>query len=247
MTRLFDANAMVGKFPTGALAYAAVDGLRAAMAGLGIERALVYHSLAWRYDPPFGNRLLIEELAGDGRLFPCWVLLPTGAGEIGSPTEFLAAMARDGVRAARAFPRDHGYDLASPDCAPLLALLAARRVPLFLDLEQAGWAMIEAVAAAQPDLPVVACRVGYRSLRAIAGVLERRANVHLDLAYFGTHQGVEWVARRFGARRLIFGTGMPLSDPGGAVTRLLYSELPDAEVAAVGAGNLERLLEGGAR
>lgn len=245
MIPLFDANAMIGKFPTGELAYASVEGLRATLDRLGIARALVYHSLAWHHDPATGNRLLLEELGGDRRFVPCWVMLPTTTGEIGDAADFVAALDRHGVGAVRAFPRDHNYALAGPDCAPLLARLAARRTPLLIDYEQSSWAEIEAVAAAHPDLPVLVCRVGYRSLRAIAGLLERRANAHLDLAYFGTHQGLEWLVARFGPGRVCFGTGMPFTDPGGAVARLCYADLDGTVAAQIGSGNLTRLLAGG--
>lgn len=244
MIPLFDANAMVGKFPTADLAYHTANGLGAELDRLGIARALVFHALAWHHDPATGNRRLITELDGDARLAPCWVMLPPTTGEIGTPDEFLAALDRHGVRAVRTFPRDHGYRLAGPDCAPLLARLAARCVPLLVDLEQSSWDEIEAVAGAHPDLPMIVCRTGYRALRTLAGLLERRANIFLDLSYFATHQGVEWIATRFGAGRLIFGTGQPVADAGGALTRLLYSELDEPSLAAVGAGNLESLLEG---
>jgi predicted TIM-barrel fold metal-dependent hydrolase len=68
--------------------------------------------------------------------------------------------------------------------------------------------------------------------------------VHLDLSYLGSHLGLEWLVDRFGAGRLLFGTGAPVRDPADAVTRLLWSELPDADVAAIGAGNLSRLIGG---
>jgi hypothetical protein len=245
MPALFDANAMIGKFPTGELAYHSVAGLRDALDRHGIARALVYHSLAWHHDPATGNHLLLEELGGDPCFVPCWVILPPATGEIGSPAEFIAALDQHGVGAVRAFPRDHVYPLAGPDCAPLLAPLAARRVPLLVDYEQSSWAEIEAVAAQYPDLPVLVCRVGYRSLRVLAGLLDRRPNVLLDLAYFGTHQGLEWLVARFGTGRVCFATGMPFTDAGGAITRLMYADLDETAVQAIGAGNLERLLAGG--
>ena len=56
---LYDANCAVGPWPTDRPAYETVDGLLAEMARLGIERALVSHTLARTYNPPYGNRLLM--------------------------------------------------------------------------------------------------------------------------------------------------------------------------------------------
>jgi hypothetical protein len=64
----------------------------------------------------------------------------------------------------------------------------------------------------------------------------------VDLSYLGSHQGLEWLVNRNGANQILFGTGAPFTDGGGAVTRLLLSSLPDAECEAIGHGNLHRLL-----
>ena len=53
------------------------------------------------------------------------------------------------------------------------------------------------------------CSVGYRELRVLLPLLDRHPNLACDLSYFAAHQGVEVVVRRFGAGRLLFGTGMP--------------------------------------
>jgi len=83
--------------------------------------------------------------------------------------------------------------------------------------------------------------VGYRSLRAIAGVLTRCDNVRLDLSHLASHCGLEWLVERFGAGRFLFGSGWPLRDPAEAVTRLLWSELDDAAVSQIGSGNAREL------
>jgi predicted TIM-barrel fold metal-dependent hydrolase len=98
------------------------------------------------------------------------------------------------------------------------------------------------VARDRPTLPVIACQPGYRTLRRIAGVFERTTNVYLDLANFSSHCGVEWLVDRFGAGRLLFGSAYPEHDPAEVVTRLLWSELDDDAVTAIGSENAKRLL-----
>jgi hypothetical protein len=73
-------------------------------------------------------------------------------------------------------------------------------------------------------------------------VLDRHANVHVDLSDLSSHEGLEWLCERFGPRRLIFGTGAPLRDAGEAVTRLLWSELDTDAVRQVAADTLDRLV-----
>ena len=88
----------------------------------GIDSALVYHLSAWEYDPETGNEFLMEELGGESRLRPQWVVLPHHTGEFAPPGELLDAMVSHGVLTARMFPSEkamppeeagHNFSLAS--------------------------------------------------------------------------------------------------------------------------------------
>ena len=251
---LFDVNCWIGPW---ADAHEAVDGARELLADmdrLGIERALVAHSLAWQHAPAVGNALLTQALQGHPRLLPCWGILPTGTEEMGTTEALCADLARHGVRAVRVYPRDHAYPLATWMCWRLLGALAERRYLFLVDLEQlvpptglydvttAGWQDVARICKTCPGLSVVLTRVGYRVLRVLGPLLEATSNLYLDLSYFATHEGVEWLARRHGVDRLLFGTGNPLVDPAGAVTRLAYAGIAAQERARIARGNLERLL-----
>ncbi|GAA3472592.1 amidohydrolase family protein [Nonomuraea roseola] len=244
---LIDADAMLGRYPRRDVGEGSVAETLARMDRFGIEEAVVSHTLSWLHDPHTGNLRLLDLVVGEPRLRPCWVLLPDTCGETGSPAEFTAAALEAGVGAVRAYPADHGYDLAGRDAASMLHALAEAQLPLLLDAAQVGWPSIEAIARTHPELPVVVGGLGYRVLRQAAGVLARTANVHLGLANLSSHCGLEWLVERYGAHRVVFGTGAPVRDPAESVTRLLWSELDDRSVAAIGAGNLRSLLREEAR
>jgi predicted TIM-barrel fold metal-dependent hydrolase len=244
---LWDVNCLLGRWPSASLLFHDVGGLLDRMDQLGITRAAVSHTDGLHYDPAAGNaaltRLLAEaDASARARLWPVWVLVPPVTGEQGTPAELAASLDQYDIRLARLYPRDHNYSLSSPDGAELLALLAARRTLTLLDLEQSSWEEVDRLAAAYPALPFIVCNVGYRGLRRFAGVLARRPNVHVDLSYLGSHQGLEWLVGRPGSGQFLFGTGAPLIDGGGAVTRLLLSTLSQSERSAIAHGNLQRLL-----
>jgi predicted TIM-barrel fold metal-dependent hydrolase len=246
-TSLIDVDCFVGRWPSADLAFHDCAGLLERMDRLGIGKAVVCHTWAWQYDPVAGNRQLMTDLAAlppasRERLVPCWAAVPPATGEQGTVEELGAALDATDVRVVRLFPRDHNYSLGSPDATQLLAMLAGRRILTLIDLDQTSWEEIDRVAEREPGLRLVVCRVGYRGLRRMAGVLARHPNCAIDLAYFGSHEGVEWLVDRFGASRLLFGTGSPLVDGGGAVTRLMLSRIAEDERDAIGAGNAERLL-----
>lgn len=246
MTELWDVNCMIGRWPTEELLFHDVAGLVRRMDELGIARAVVAHSYGLHYDPIEGNRALGEAIAAfdpttRARLLPCWTLVPPVTGELGADDP-LALLESHGVRAARLYPREHNYSLGGPDAAALLAALERGRILTLIDAEQTNWEELDRVAAAFPQLPIVVCQVGYRGLRRLTGVLERRPNCRIELSFFSSHQGLEWLVARLGPGRVLFGTGAPVSDGGGAVTRLLTAELGPAERAAIGGENLAALL-----
>lgn len=239
---LVDATVLLGRQPQGSAGVDTPRELLAWLGRVGIAEAVTGHLASWLHDPAAGNRRLSGLLAGQPRLRACWVVLPGGTGEVGSPGEFVAAARTAGVAAVRAYPADHGWSLTAPDGARVLDALAAAGLPLFVDAEQTSWDEITACATAHPALRLLVCRPGYRVLRRIAGVLEACDNVWIETSTLATHQGLEWLAGRFGAGRLVFGTAAPLRDPAEAVTRLLLSDVDDDAVRAIGGGNLRGLL-----
>jgi hypothetical protein len=239
---IFDANCAIGPWPTDKPRYETVDGLLAEMERLGIQRALVSHTLARTYDPAQGNQILMDEIAGHEMLLPCWTLLPPACGEMGSPAEQLSAMGQAGVRAVRLYPSEHSYSLAEWQCGELFEALAEQRYVVLLDLAQGSWGEIERICRTYPRLALIVTWVGYRQLRPLFALLRRYSNLYCDLSNLSTYLGIEEILDRFGSERLVFGTGLPTADPGGPIARLFYTDAPPAALDAIAHGNLTRLL-----
>jgi predicted TIM-barrel fold metal-dependent hydrolase len=238
---IHDVNAMVGPIPTGPGSNCAE--LVATMRKFRIGRALVAHSYAWRHDPAIGNSLVIKELAQYRELRPCWVVDPWIMQQPLASEDFFAQVREAHVLAFRVYPDDHGFDLLGHDAGRMLGDLEAFGKPVLVDAAQASWSEVEEVARRHPALPLVVTQTGYRTLRAIAGALERHPEVYVDLSYLGSHAGLEWLVSNFGASRILFGSGFPHRDPADAITRLWWSELADKDVADIAGGTLRRLLE----
>ncbi|MFL7809287.1 MAG: amidohydrolase family protein [Anaerolineae bacterium] len=239
---LYDANCAVGPWPTAQPLYETVDELLVEMERLGIDRALVSHTTARTFDPPQGNRRLMQEIAGHAQLEPCWTLLPPSTGEMGTVDELMGEMAGADVRAVRLYPGEHTFSLDEWQCGELWAALAARRYLVLIDLAQTDWTTIEQICRTHTGLSLLVTWTGYRQLRPLFALLERCPNLYCDLSNYSTYLGVEETLARFGSGRLLFGTGLPTADPGGPIARLCYTDAPAADLEAMGHGNLERLL-----
>lgn len=208
----------------------------------GIGAALVHHASAVEYHQDYGNRRLLEEIEGYPGLFPQWVVLPHHTNEMAPPDELVAEMLERGVRAARIYPKMHGFALSDAISGPLLEALARHRIPLFTDVAQIGIDQAAGVCERHPDLPVVLCGVAWGTDRELEPALERAPNLHIETHAFQGHRAYERVTGRFGAERLIFGTGLPDCSPGAAVMMSLYEQLSDEDRDRIAGGNLLRLL-----
>jgi predicted TIM-barrel fold metal-dependent hydrolase len=239
---LIDINALLGRHPRLEVGSGTADALLAEMDRVGIGFAVVGHTMSWLHDPATGNHHVVELVREQPRLFPAWVIAPATCNEIGSAEYFLATARESGVVLLRAYPEDHRYDLSGPDVAPIIDSAAQARLPLLVDISQSSWSALETTARNHPTLPLVLSQAGYRDLRRLAGLLDRVENIYLDLADLSSHNGLEWLVERFGAHRFLLGTMAPIRDPAEAVTRLMWSELDDADVSAIGTGNVRKLL-----
>lgn len=228
---IVDAHRLVGPVPFDDLP---VDP-RPEMDRLGIERAYVTHTLSLYSEVMAGNEALFA--LRDPRLIPVPVVLPgvPGAGAPGTPEEVLEW----GVRMVRLCPERHRFDLTGPVA---LRWLAELRLPVAIDLEETSPGQLLSLTGRLPEQRVLLLNPGYRRLRAIAELMAEAPNVWLEMGTVNTQRAVEWLAERYGAERLVFGTGAPVLDDCGPRFLLDHLELEPGEVALIASGSLEAML-----
>lgn len=253
--KLFDANVYIGRWPNERLAHHSADELCASMHSLSIARALVTHTAAWQNSPAIGNQMLMEAIAGHPQLEPCWVATPgLCTADEGGAVAFCDKMAQQGVRAVRLYPRDHVYSLTDRMSVELLTELNRHRFLILLDLDQiftqsglydysaGSLEVLNVLCRNYPDASILLTKVGYRAFHILFPLMQVFPNLYLDLSFLATHQGVETIVNELGAHRLVFGTGQPLVDAGGALLRLKSTDIPEESLQKISSSNLERLL-----
>jgi len=246
----FDFNCMLGPTNTNREpAFQTVAELISEMDRLGIDEAMVYSSLSRHAHPADGNAWLMDAIRDEPRLHPCWVGLPPGTGEQAEPTRFVAQMQQQGVRALRLLPKAHNYPLVERSLRPLLAALAAAKIPLLIDTDRGGWSVVSPywnevfeIAEKHPDLPIVLIREGGSTARVLYSVWDQFPNIRLDASYLQESRAVGEVISRFGADKLIFGSAMPHYDAGGPLASVAGALIDKASRAAIAGGNARRLL-----
>jgi predicted TIM-barrel fold metal-dependent hydrolase len=255
MERLFDASVYIGRWPALTDHVPDCSALLTMMDRLGIERAIVNHSLSWQYSPKFGNSALMEEIRDNPRLEPCWGVTPGASIDLyGGYEGFEKELEINSIRAVRLFPRDHVFSLGDWMTEKTFKIFDRRKMVVFIDLDQVflqsgmydydanGLDRIDYLSKKYPGISFILTRVGYRAYQSIINLLSNSSNLHIDLSFLGTHLGVEDIVKRFGCEKIVFGTSYPLVDPGGALARLQFSGLNADEKSRIGSTNLENLL-----
>lgn len=238
-----DCNCMVGtRSSRHCTAPEGLDDYRRDFAYYDIQAALVWHAYAQEYYQDYGNRFLLREIGDDPRFLPQWVLVPHHCGEMAPPDELVGEMLGLGVRAARIFPKSHGFGLSPEIVGPLLSKLEAHRIPLFTDVAEVDLFGAIDLAKQYPDLPLVLCGVAWASDRIIFARFQEVPNLHLETWAFQGHRHYERFVDAFGAERLLFGTGLPLRSPGAARMMCCYEQIGEPERRNIAGGNLLRLL-----
>lgn len=247
--RFFDCNCYFGKrklmLPG---SFHTKDELLDRMTRYGIDNALVHHAFARELDADIGNQRLMDEITGESRLSPMWMVMPHHTGEFPAPAELLRRMKDANVRAVTMLPSlgYYYYSLKDWNCGELLNMLEVHKIPLFLAMHNfdPNFEGLYDLLSAHPNLIVVLTNVTYRVARNIYPLMKMFANLHIETFGFKVQDGIESLCHKFGAERVLFGSGMPEASGAGAVAMVTYANISDEEKQLIAAGNLERLMGG---
>lgn len=241
----FDCNAQIGRYGVKhPEAFTTADELLKEMEYSGISEALVVHAMAKEYHPAVGNEMLLDEIEGKP-LHPCWTVMPHHTGEIPKPDDLLVSMKQKGVKALRAYPVMHQFRLSDWCAGELLDMVEANGIPLLLDSDQTSYEDVAGILRDHPKLNLALMRVYYRANRYLYPLFEKYENLCIEAATYQVNYGIEEVCKRFGVKRLLFGTGLPVTEVGPSIAQIAYAEISDEEKQMIASGNLRRMLAWG--
>jgi predicted TIM-barrel fold metal-dependent hydrolase len=243
----FDCNCSVGmRGVVNPGSFYRTEDLDRKMKSCGIARALVYHFLAKEYDPLAGNNMLMEEIKNYPSMYPVWAVMHHHTEEFPEPVRLIELMKQNGVKAVRMFPAqyEHNYSMADWNCKELFDVLEAHEVPLLLGLDSIGWDGLFRLCTDHPALKVIITEADYRIDRNLYSMLKRFKNLYLEIMGYKVHDGIEEICSRFGAERLVFGSGMPIYSGASVICMLTYARIGDNEKCMIASGNLDRLMGG---
>jgi predicted TIM-barrel fold metal-dependent hydrolase len=242
MLKFFDCNCMIGRVGNKSLPFHGAGELREEMKYYNIEKALVFHSLAWQTDPMYGNELLLKEIKGMDNLYPVAV---AGAWETSrkAVSDELLKFAGEKAYGIKLFPATHEYELCDENLGELMKLADRAHLPVIMDYEQMkGVGGLKELLAAYPGVTFILSDLGYGFNKIIYPMLGRYGNFCIEISLYRTYLGIEEIVENYGAERVLFGSYMPLHDAGAAECRIIYSGLKEEDKEKIAHGNMERII-----
>lgn len=247
--KFFDCNVCFGRPMIKPIRYAeTAKGLLKEMDFYGIDEALVFHSRQRDDSPVVGNKILMNEIKEIERLYGTFAILPPQTGEIGSFEDLLDDMRLGNIKAFRAFPSEHKFLMTKTALKPLYDLMVERNIPLFISINEScggisGWYLIERIMSDAPSLTLIVTEHGsWGQDRFFRPLIEKYENLYLDISRYELDGGISNFCAKYGAERLLFGTGYPWWNPGGPILMLSHADITSKEKEMIASGNLKRIL-----
>lgn len=241
----FDANCRIGNGPRGV--YPGAAELLAEMDLFGVERALVRCNDADLLSAPCLNREIARMVRedGSGRLTGVWYILPDSCPELPPPKEFFSQMRAGGIGAISLAAKAHGFLPSRLALGRILGEAAERKIPVMLYDCYHQEETVYRFLAEFPELTVVLNAGSKASTdRFLRPLLDHYENTLVETAGYWVPEGIRDLAERYGAERIIYGSGFPSYDFGSSMLQLKHSGLPPEAIGKIAGGNLERLLKG---
>ncbi|MGD7732080.1 amidohydrolase family protein [Propionibacteriaceae bacterium G57] len=244
--RLIDAHAHIGTWADFFVPQPGADWFVRTMDHLGVEAAGISHMFGVGHDAVTGNQLTLEAVAAHpGRLYAWLVASPHDHDAVARLADQLD---QPGVWGIKIHPDTHEVTLDDPRYEPVLQLAADHGAPVLTHTQtQSPWSD-PAVAATVARRTSAQLLMGHGGLSLNGLLAAARLAAEVDNLWFETASSRltrHWLRRvvaEAGADKVLFGTDALFLDPRTGVGRFIAADLTDAERAAVGAGNLVRIL-----
>lgn len=239
----FDANVSCGKYGLKPMREIwQLDGIEDVLDSCGISAALIYASEAKDCEPEYGNNILYERIKDNPRFCGCYTVMPGITGCFLTPDRVIADIKAKDMKAARIFPRSHNYLPNETVMGEYFTALENADVPLFVDGAEISIEQLYAILENHPELNTVLLGADWSDAHNVLSYFNKYKNLYIDLSRFQLHYGIEILVEKFGADRILFGSGLPKMSTGAARAFIDYADISDEDKQKIAGGNLARLL-----
>lgn len=239
----FDANCSLGMNEYGKGVHK--DVLLKDMDYFGVDKALVRSKMIFQ-NANVTNSYIADAVRNEERLVGVWCILPSQCEEIPEPDQFFKLMKENNIGALTLMPFEHRYVPARISIGKIMDAAAERKVPVLLNGFAGKWdAMYDFVERFSKNILLAISASGkWGTDRQIRPLLENYENFYFDTMGYWVPEGLYDLVEKYGADRIIYGSGFPGMDQGSQMLQIKHSRLDDTSIAKIAGKNLENLLKG---
>lgn len=216
------------------------------MEELNIKKGIVYHISQRDVHPEFGNKILIKEIAKTEKFYGLLTLLPFQTDEI-KRIDF-KELKNEKIVGFNFFPKKHNYILSKITFGDFLSELEYRKFPVFLDISS-GFSVdyndVYSILTDFPELTCILCNIGiWNTNRFTWPLLEKFQNVYLESSLLSLQEGgIEETVKKFGAERIVFGSGFPERYFESSILQIVHAEIEKEDKEKIAYKNIERIIK----
>jgi predicted TIM-barrel fold metal-dependent hydrolase len=243
MLSFIDSNCFIGRQNSPNLdSFYTLETMKKEMKKINIRKSFVYNNLSKECNPVNGNSQLSKIIAGDEEFMPVWILLPHHTNEFPKPNEVRNQLFSNNVKMVRMFPKEHNYVLEDFVIKPLFNMLMEEGIPLTLNWDETTPDEIYRICNEYKDLKLIISNLNYAVDRNLIPLLEATTSLYVETFAYRVHRGIENLCNKFGAERLVFGSGLPNYCGGASVALINYSAISNEEKELISSRNILRLI-----
>lgn len=214
--------------------------LKGEMGRFGVDRSITLSARGIFYDHVLGNDETKETCSKDPRLIPALTVDPRLL--VGHDEE-IRGRKQEGFKILRLFPEYQGFTIRSSHVKRMAAKAMEMDLPLMMPA-MVGIASVLELLMGFGELSVILTGVGYSEVAELLVAMEESPNLFVETRLLDSPDGIGMLVEKFGADRLIFGSGSPLGYVGSSLNLVRHAPISEAEKGAILADNITRLVGG---
>lgn len=244
----FDTNIWIGKSVKDLYNISvSIENLLEKMELLNIKKAIVYHISQKTIHPYEGNEILKKEISKIPNLYGIWTILPFQTGEI-EKEKILKEMKENKIVGFNLFPKRHNFFFDKITSGSFLSEIEEKKIPLFLDVgsvEGVDFKDVYEILKDFPELTCILCNIGiWNRDRYTFPLLEKFKNVYLESSLLSLQEGgIEEIVKRFGSKRIVFGSGFPERYMEASILQIIHSEISEKDKENIAHKNIEMIVK----
>jgi len=206
----------------------------------GIKQVFITSTNALQYDAKEGNKVIVNLAKQHNYLFPV-VVFPLDIGHIGDVQSFLdTATSLCRLR----IPSESTIDQQDRTLNRFLDTFSDIGKGILVAYNSNTHCLIDYIAKNYPKLSFILTGINYPQFRTAYSLFEKHKNVYIETSYFQLYRGLEYLIKKIGADRILFGTNSPFYAYQSAVLKLKKADISQKDNQLIANDNINRILGG---